>query len=43
VTATLPDVFPALKLADSDGVQAAVLDDHGRVVASTMSDPRSLN
>jgi two-component system, OmpR family, sensor histidine kinase BaeS len=30
------DLAPALKLADSDGAQAAVLDDHGHVVASTL-------
>jgi two-component system, OmpR family, sensor histidine kinase BaeS len=36
------DLAPALKLADSDGAQAAVLDEHGRVVASTLTDPRSL-
>jgi two-component system sensor histidine kinase BaeS len=35
------DLDPALKLADSDGAQAAVLDDHGRVVASTLTDPLS--
>ena len=37
------DLSPALKLADSDGAQAAVLDDHGRVVVSTLTDPRSLS
>jgi two-component system, OmpR family, sensor histidine kinase BaeS len=37
------DLAPALKLADSDGAQAAVLDDQGRVVASTLTDPRSLS
>jgi two-component system, OmpR family, sensor histidine kinase BaeS len=37
------DLAPALKLADSDGAQAAVLDDPGRVVASTLTDPRSLS
>jgi signal transduction histidine kinase len=36
------DLAPALKLADSDGAQAAILDDHGRLVASTLTDPRSL-
>ncbi len=35
------DLAPALKLADSDGAQAAVLDGHGRVVASTLAHPRS--
>jgi signal transduction histidine kinase len=35
------DLAPALKLADSDGAQAAVLDVHGQVVASTLTDPRS--
>jgi two-component system, OmpR family, sensor histidine kinase BaeS len=33
------DLAPALKLADSDGAQAAVLDDKGRVVVSTLTDP----
>jgi two-component system, OmpR family, sensor histidine kinase BaeS len=37
------DLAPALKLADSDGAQAAVLDDQGRVVASTLTDPGSLS
>jgi signal transduction histidine kinase len=36
------DLAPALKLADSDGAQAAILDDQGRVVASTLTDLRSL-
>jgi len=36
------DLAPALELADSDGAQVAILDDHGRVVASTLTDPRSL-
>ena len=31
------DLAPALKLADSDGAQAAVLDAKGRVVASTLT------
>jgi len=31
------DLAPALKLADSDGAQAAVLDDQGRVVVSTLT------
>jgi two-component system, OmpR family, sensor histidine kinase BaeS len=31
------DLAPALKLADSDGAQAAVLDARGRVVVSTLS------
>jgi two-component system sensor histidine kinase BaeS len=31
------DLDPALKLADSDGAQAAVLDAQGRVVASTLT------
>ena len=36
------DLDPALKRADSDGAQAAVLDDQGLLVASTLTDPRSL-
>src|SRR5215469_1436536 len=37
------DVYlsPALDLADSDGAQASVLDDQGRVVASTLTRPAS--
>jgi signal transduction histidine kinase len=37
------DLPPALKLAESDGAQAAVLDDRGRVVASMLTDPRNLS
>jgi two-component system sensor histidine kinase BaeS len=36
------DLFPALELAGSDGAQAAVLDSHGQIVASTLSGAGSL-
>ncbi len=35
------DLSPALELAGSDGAQAAVLDDRGTVVASTLTSPPS--
>jgi len=37
------DLAPALKLADSDGAQAAVVDDKGHVVASTLRGDSSGN